>query len=249
MKFENEEFGSVEDGESRGEVVNEGVTPQTVDEGHFERLTDQQLIDDFALLLDTRFKLFRDPKTGEERVYSLAKEEATLVRNPRLLETDLYKSIRQLFTAPPPLDVITKTVMLWRFNAETIAEDPQPFTFAGDDRLSFKRFDWKPQQGPFGEGPLELGRNFWRDSATEMPSWPGSGRYSNRGTSAASTSGSTGKTAKTESRSWGDFSWRPSAMRERESPGETSKSCGSSIRQFGGNGSCFTLTARTRSWG
>jgi hypothetical protein len=146
MTFEDKAVPEHED-----TALNAGgsFSPQAVDPDYFHRQTDPELVEQFASILDARFKLFRDPKTGEERVYSLTNSEATLVRNPKLLETELYKGIKQLFSPPPPVDVVRRAVTLWNFNTQTIEQDPQPFTFEGDERLSFKRFKWKPQEGAF----------------------------------------------------------------------------------------------------
>lgn len=99
-------------------------------------------------ILDENFRLYRDEKTGTTREYRVMGGEASLVMKDSLMKKVLYDGLKAITSEYPPLDLLGRSLEIWRTNTAAIHQDPLPFAFAGDDRLAFKRFDWTPSPRP-----------------------------------------------------------------------------------------------------
>lgn len=97
--------------------------------------------------LNAKFGLLREAD-GAERVYSVnEKREVVLQGRETIMRQVLHDAVKKEFDQIPSEDLLTHAIKLWKRECPKMIGEPEPFCFAGDDRLCFKRFDWVPTQG------------------------------------------------------------------------------------------------------
>lgn len=111
--------------------------------------TDRRVIDVCVPILDTHFRLHRDEKSGATHVYRVIDAEASLVTHEDLLEQVLFDALKESLGEPPFLKLLSWSVGIWRKATTAIHYEPEPFAFQDDQRLAFKRFNWKPEPQPY----------------------------------------------------------------------------------------------------
>lgn len=110
---------------------------------------DSDMLEVCVPLLDRDFRLLVDPN-GVERVFQVNhRHEATLQQANTNLQKLLHDGLKAKFGAIPPSRLLDASIALWRKEAVRLPGEPEPFCFAGDERLCFKRFDWEPTEAPF----------------------------------------------------------------------------------------------------
>jgi hypothetical protein len=100
-------------------------------------------------ILDRHFRLWRDERSGATRVFRVIDGEASLVTHETLLEKVLHDGLAQVVGEPPKLCLLPRSAEIWRATTTAIHQEPEPFVFADDDRLAYRRFSWKPEPQPY----------------------------------------------------------------------------------------------------
>lgn len=125
---------------------------------HFSRplkiWNDQDFIDVCLPFLDHNFVMFKKPD-GEKRYFAKnnSTNEVLLLQNSEPIEEALVNFIKQNTAEAgkeevPNIIFLTKCLYLWRNLATSvISEEPEPFCFSDDNRLTFKKLDFVIKEG------------------------------------------------------------------------------------------------------
>ncbi len=125
---------------------------------------DQKMLEHCIPLLNKSYRLLGQAD-GTERVFHVSeRNEATLQLCDANQRRDLHDGLKAEFGAIPPERLLDASIVLWKKETIRLAEEPEPFCFAGDNRICFKRFDWEPAPGPFPAWEEFLSRTSDRDA-------------------------------------------------------------------------------------
>ncbi|ACL63383.1 ATPase-like protein [Anaeromyxobacter dehalogenans 2CP-1] len=110
---------------------------------------DGKILEHCVPILNHAFRLLVD-RNGTERIFQVNdRNEATLQQSNANIHKALHDALKAEFGTVPPARLLEASNVLWKKETARLAEEPEPFCFAGDDRVCFKRFDWKPAEAPF----------------------------------------------------------------------------------------------------
>ena len=107
-------------------------------------------------VLDEAFALFRAPD-GSERIYSVSStREAVLMLTESHLEKVVYDFLKEQAESVgerPSLPAVKQAIGIWKKECTPLLSEPEPFAFEDgavgpSTPLVYKRFTWKPTEGP-----------------------------------------------------------------------------------------------------
>ena len=117
---------------------------------------DQDIIDIVIPSLNNSFVVLKKPD-GERRYYRRKPDsnEVILLTNPEAIEDFVFDIIRNVTSEDgreevPTREFIKKVIYIWdRGGWSTITEEPEPFCFLNEDKMTFKKLAFTPVQGLF----------------------------------------------------------------------------------------------------
>jgi hypothetical protein len=133
--------------ENAQKILNLNVNYQS---DPFKKVTDQWVAEECLPLINAHYMRFVD-EAGITRRYKVNdKRECVLQAAPTNLLDDLNKKLCEKYgQVTAPTGLLNRALDKWDLQGTKMAEEPQPFTFCGDERLTFKHFNWSPQKGNY----------------------------------------------------------------------------------------------------